>query len=142
MPFDPRRRRRRSRHTRFIPFFDVPPDGGIAGSDTFQIHYSRCPFPSRKRARAALSACAVFVNGMVGGYGTLMSDGYPTAARDRAERAGEYRTRGRRLGPVAVGALAARYSFQTAIALLAGLYVLDMVATLFLIPELKGVELE
>ncbi len=45
-------------------------------------------------------------------------------------------------GPVAVGALAARYSFQTAIALLAGLYVLDMVATLVLIPELKGVELE
>ncbi|MDP9586818.1 UNVERIFIED_ORG: hypothetical protein J2791_006148 [Burkholderia contaminans] len=45
-------------------------------------------------------------------------------------------------GPVAVGALAARYSFQTAIALLAGLYVLDMVATLFLSLELKGVELE
>ncbi|CAI8774032.1 hypothetical protein EMIT0158MI4_150095 [Burkholderia ambifaria] len=45
-------------------------------------------------------------------------------------------------GPVAVGALAARYSLQTAIALLAGLYVLDMVATLFLSPELKGVELE
>jgi hypothetical protein len=45
-------------------------------------------------------------------------------------------------GPVAVGALAARYSFQVAIALLAALYVLDMVATLFLIPELKGVELE
>ncbi|MBY4768140.1 hypothetical protein K6W39_13120 [Burkholderia ambifaria] len=57
----------------------------------------------------------MFVNGMVGGFGTLTSDGYPTAAR---------------------------YSFQTAIALLAGLYVLDMVATLFLIPELKGVELE
>jgi len=45
-------------------------------------------------------------------------------------------------GPVAVGALAARYSFHTAIALLAGLCVLDMVATLFLIPELTGVELE
>lgn len=43
---------------------------------------------------------------------------------------------------MAVGALAARYSFQTAIALLAGLYMLDMVATLFLIPELTGVELE
>jgi hypothetical protein len=43
---------------------------------------------------------------------------------------------------VVVGALAARYSFHTAIALLAGLCVLDMVATLFLIPELTGVELE
>ncbi len=85
----------------------------------------------------------MFVNGMVGGYGTLMSDGYPTAARATAQNV--LWNIGRAVGgfgPVAVGALAARYSFQTAIALLAGLYMLDMVATLFLIPELKGVELE
>ncbi|ABI91634.1 major facilitator superfamily MFS_1 [Burkholderia ambifaria AMMD] len=84
----------------------------------------------------------MFVNGMVGGYGTLMSDGNPTAARATAQNV---------LGNIgrAVGgfgrwrsALAARYSFQTGIALLAGLYMLDMVATLFVIPELKGVELE
>ncbi len=85
----------------------------------------------------------MFVSGMVGGYGTLMSDGYPTTARATAQNV--LGNIGRAVGgfaPVAVGALAARYSFQTAIALLAGLYVLDMVATLFLIPELKGVELE
>jgi hypothetical protein len=41
-----------------------------------------------------------------------------------------------------VGALAARYSFNTVIALLASIYVLDVLATVFLIPELKGKELE
>lgn len=85
----------------------------------------------------------MFVNGMVGGYGTLMSDSYPTAARATAQNVLWNISRAvGGSGPVAVGALAARYSFQTAIALLAGLYVLDMVATLFLIPELTGVELE
>jgi len=45
-------------------------------------------------------------------------------------------------GPVVVGALVAAYSFQIAIALLAAIYLVDMVATYFLIPELKGKELE
>jgi hypothetical protein len=43
--------------------------------------------------------------------------------------------------PVVIGALAMSYSFQVAIALLAAIYVLDMLATAFLIPELKGREL-
>jgi hypothetical protein len=46
------------------------------------------------------------------------------------------------LGPFVVGAVAAQYSFHTAIALLASIYVLDILATVFLIPELKGKELE
>jgi hypothetical protein len=46
------------------------------------------------------------------------------------------------LGPLVVGALAARYSFAAAIALLASIYVLDIVATVLLIPELKGAELK
>jgi hypothetical protein len=45
-------------------------------------------------------------------------------------------------GPLAVGALAAKYSFNAAIALLASIYVLALVTTVFLIPELKGKELE
>jgi hypothetical protein len=44
-------------------------------------------------------------------------------------------------GPLAVGALAAKFSFSVAIALLASIYVLDIVVTVFLIPELKGQEL-
>ena len=38
--------------------------------------------------------------------------------------------------------MVAAYSFQIAIALLAAIYLVDMVATYFLIPELKGKELE
>ena len=45
-------------------------------------------------------------------------------------------------GPVVVGALAAAYGFQTAIALLATLYVLDLIAMWLLIPERRGAELE
>ncbi|MBR8357371.1 MFS transporter [Burkholderia vietnamiensis] len=105
------------------------------------IAYARLSDPTTMLWTGALMG--MFVNGMVGGYGTLMSEGYPTAARATAQNV--LWNIGRAVGgfgPVAVGALAAHYSFQTAIALLAGLYVLDMVATLFLIPELNGVELE
>jgi hypothetical protein len=41
-----------------------------------------------------------------------------------------------------VGALAAKYSFNVAIGVLALVYVLDIIATVLLIPELKGRELE
>ncbi|MDQ0142066.1 MFS transporter [Cupriavidus necator] len=85
----------------------------------------------------------MFVNGMIGGYGALISEAYPTAARATAQNV--LFNIGRAvggLGPIVVGAIAATYSFQLAIALLASIYVLDMIATLFLIPELKGVELE
>ena len=85
----------------------------------------------------------MFVNGMLGGYGALMSEAYPTAARATAQNV--LFNIGRAIGgfgPVVVGTLAAQYSFQVAIALLASIYVLDILATVFLIPELKGAELE
>lgn len=82
------------------------------------------------------------VNGMMGGYGAVISEAYPTAARATAQNV--LFNIGRAvggLGPVVIGALAMAYSFQVAIALLAAIYVLDMLATVFLIPELKGKEL-
>ncbi len=85
----------------------------------------------------------MFVNGMLGGYGALMSEAYPTVARATAQNV--LFNIGRAvggLGPLVVGALAAKYSFAAAIALLASIYLIDAVATLFLIPELKGKELE
>lgn len=85
----------------------------------------------------------VFVNGMMGGYGALMAELYPTHARGTAQNV--LWSIGRAVGgfgPLAIGALAAYYSFGTAIALLASIYLIDIVATLFLIPELRGVELE
>jgi hypothetical protein len=45
------------------------------------------------------------------------------------------------LGPIVVSAVAAAYGFDTAIALLALLYVADMLAFLFLIPDRRGAEL-
>jgi MFS family permease len=81
----------------------------------------------------------MFVNGMLGGYGALVSEAYPTAARATAQNV--LWNAGRAvggLGPLAVGALAAKYSFNAAIGLLASIYVCDILATVFLIPELKG----
>ncbi|VVD95335.1 MFS transporter [Pandoraea soli] len=112
-----------------------------AGAVVMVLVYARLTDPTVMLFAGALMG--MFVNGMVGGYGTLMSEAYPTAARATAQNV--LWNIGRAiggLGPIVVGALATRYSFQTAIALLASLYVLDMVATRFLIPELKGVELE
>ncbi|NYE25560.1 MFS family permease [Pigmentiphaga litoralis] len=85
----------------------------------------------------------MFVNGMIGGYGALISELYPTAARATAQNV--LFNIGRAVGgfgPLAVGAVASKYSFSAAIALLASIYVLDIFATLFLIPERKGAALD
>lgn len=105
------------------------------------IAYSQLTDPtSMLFAGAALGA---FVNGMMGGYGALMSEAYPTEARATAQNV--LFNLGRAVGgfgPVVVGAIVSAYSFQIAIAFLATIYVLDMLATIFLIPELKGKALE
>ncbi|QTF07640.1 MFS transporter [Brenneria izadpanahii] len=85
----------------------------------------------------------MFVNGMMGGYGALMSEAYPTEARATAQNV--LFNIGRAVGgfgPVVIGAIISLYSFQVAIALLAAIYVLDILATLFLVPELKGKKLD
>ena len=85
----------------------------------------------------------VFVNGMLGGYGALLSELYPTQARGTAENVLFNLGRGvGGFGPLVVGALVAAYSFQAAIALLATIYVIDIVATALLIPERCGAALE
>lgn len=84
----------------------------------------------------------MFVNGMLGGYGALISECYPTRVRATAQNV--LFNLGRAVGgfgPLVVGALAARYSFGAAISLLAVIYLIDILATVFLIPELKGAEL-
>ena len=85
----------------------------------------------------------VFVNGMLGGYGALMAELFPTAARATAQNV--LFNLGRGVGgfaPLVIAAVAAAYSFQLAIGLLSIIYVIDIIATVFLIPERKGVELE
>ena len=84
----------------------------------------------------------IFVNGMLGGYGALLSELYPTEARATAENVLFNLGRGvGGFGPLVVGALVANYSFAIAIAALAIIYVIDIVATLLLIPERKGAPL-
>jgi MFS family permease len=104
------------------------------------VVYSRLTDPM-----ALLIAGAVmgfFVNGMLGGYGALMSELYPTAARATAQNV--LFNIGRAVGgfgPLVVGTVAAAFGFDTAIALLAVLYLLDIVAMWFLIPERRGAAL-
>ncbi len=83
-----------------------------------------------------------FVNGMLGGYGALMSELYPTEARATAQNV--LFNIGRAVGgfgPLVIGAVAGTLGFATAIALLALIYLLDIVALLLLIPERRGAAL-
>jgi MFS family permease len=113
----------------------------MAGAAVMVVVYSRLT-----DASALLVAGPVmgfFVNGMIGGYGTLMSELYPTAARATAQNV--LFNIGRAVGgfgPLTVGAVALAYGFEIAIALLAVLYVVDIVALWLLIPERRGAELE
>lgn len=112
-----------------------------AGAVVMVLVYSQLNDPDSMLWAGAVMG--MFVNGMLGGYGALMSEAYPTEARATAQNL--LFNIGRAIGgfgPIVVGALATAYSFQIAIALLAAIYVLDMLATVLLIPELKGVELE
>ena len=104
------------------------------------ITYSQLTDPTEMLVAGAF--LGMFVNGMMGGYGALMAEAYPTEARATAQNV--LFNLGRAvggLGPVVVGAVVSAYSFSIAIAFLAVIYVIDMVATVFLVPELKGKEL-
>ena len=104
------------------------------------ITYSQLTDPTAMLVAGAF--LGMFVNGMMGGYGALMAEAYPTEARATAQNV--LFNLGRAVGgfgPVVVGAIVSAYSFSTAIAFLAVIYVIDMVATVFLVPELKGKEL-
>lgn len=104
------------------------------------ITYSQLTDPTAMLVAGAF--LGMFVNGMMGGYGALMAEAYPTEARATAQNV--LFNLGRAVGgfgPVVVGAIVSAYSFSIAIAFLAVIYVFDMVATVFLVPELKGKEL-
>ena len=104
------------------------------------ITYSQLTDPTAMLVAGAF--LGMFVNGMMGGYGALMAEAYPTEARATAQNV--LFNLGRAVGgfgPVVVGAIVSAYSFSIAIAFLAVIYVIDIVATVFLVPELKGKEL-
>jgi MFS family permease len=113
----------------------------MAGAAVMVVLYAQQTEPSVLLVAGAVMG--FFVNGMLGGYGALMSELYPTAARATAQNV--LFNIGRAVGgfgPLAVGTIAAAYGFSHAIALLAVLYVVDIVALWLLIPERRGAELE
>jgi MFS family permease len=110
------------------------------GAAIMVVVYSRLADPTALLIGGAVMG--FFINGMLGGYGAMMSELYPTAARATAQNV--LFNIGRAIGgfgPVVVAAIAAALGFQTAIALLAVLYLIDVVALWFLIPERKGQDL-
>jgi MFS family permease len=114
--------------------------GYMLGAAIMVVVYSRLVDPTALLIGGAVMG--FFVNGMLGGYGALMSELYPTGARATAQNV--FFNIGRAVagfGPLAVGAVSASYGFQTAIALLALLYLVDIAALLLLVPERRGAEL-
>jgi MFS family permease len=112
-----------------------------AGAFLMVLIYSQLTTPITLLIGGAIMG--IFVNGMLGGYGALLSELYPTEARATAENVIFNLGRGvGGFGPFVVGALAVSYSFTVAIALLATIYLVDIAATAFLIPERKGAPLE
>jgi MFS family permease len=85
----------------------------------------------------------LFVNGMIGGYGAMMSELYPTEARATAQNTLFNLGRGvGGFGPYVVGLVTAAYSFKVTAILLSSTYILDIFATAFLLPETRGVTIE
>ncbi|MDH7799072.1 MULTISPECIES: MFS transporter [unclassified Beijerinckia] len=84
----------------------------------------------------------IFLSGMIGGYGALISESYPTQARATAQNVLFNIGRGiGGFGPLVIGVLATQYSLSVALSLLVFVWALDIVATIFLIKERKGEEL-
>ena len=112
----------------------------MLGAAIMVVVYSKLTDPTVLLIGGAVMG--LFVNGMLGGYGALMSELYPTTARATAQNV--LFNVGRAIGgfgPIVVSAVAAAYGFDTAIALLALLYLADMLAFLLLIPDRRGAEL-
>lgn len=78
----------------------------------------------------------IFVNGMMGGYGALITNLYPSHIRGTAQNV--LWSIGRALGgfgPAIFGAVLTHISYSQALLLLASIYILDFLVTLLLIPS-------
>lgn len=84
-----------------------------------------------------------FCNGMMAGYGALLSEHYTTDARSTAQNF--IFNSGRAVGgfaPVIIGMLATKYTLNGALVVLAFIYLIAAVNVLFLVPETKDVNLD
>jgi len=102
-------------------------------------------YPQIKDATLLLIAggiTGIFLSGMIGGYGALISESYPTQARATAQNVLFNVGRGvGGFGPLVIGILATQYSLSAALSLLMIAWALDIVATVLLIKERKGEQL-
>lgn len=102
------------------------------GAVVMMIGYAQLSDPMLMLFAGAL--LGLFVNGMIGSYGALISDTYPLQARATAQNILFNLGRGvGGLGPLAIGALVTQVSYTAAISLLAAVYLLDIFAILFLL---------
>ncbi len=85
----------------------------------------------------------MFANGMIGGYGTLIAELYPTELRATAQTAlyNTGRFIGGGAGPVVIAAIATGSGFAFAIGCVACIYAVAFIA-MFFVPDKKGQALE
>lgn len=107
-----------------------------AGAFVSLLGYSQLTAPVAVLLGGAVMG--VFANGMLGGYGAIIAESYPTAARATAQNVlfGIGRGVGG-LAPLVVALLAGWRGFATALSFLALIYIVDMLAML-LIPERRA----
>ena len=108
-----------------------------AGAMAMAFIYPQVRDPSTLLLVGAITG--VFLSGMIGGYGALIAESYPTRGRATAQNVLFNIGRGvGGFGPLVVGLLAARYSLAIALSSLVVIWALDIFATVFLIKERKG----
>ncbi|MEU4667748.1 MFS transporter [Amycolatopsis sp. NPDC023774] len=110
-----------------------------AGAALSVLGYSQLSSPWALMVGGAVMGA--FANGMIGGYGALMAELYPTAIRSTAQNV--LFNLGRAVGgfaPIVVAIVAAGYGFGFAIGVLSVIYLLDMVAMIF-IPDRRAEQL-
>jgi benzoate transport len=110
------------------------------GAATSVLAYSQITDPTLLLAGGFIMGA--FANGMLGGYGALMAELYPTEARATAQNV--LFNIGRGIGgfaPIVIAVIASQYGFPFALGLLPAIYILAFL-TMFLVPERKGAELD
>jgi MFS family permease len=108
-----------------------------AGAMAMAFIYPQVKDPTALLVVGAITG--VFLSGMIGGYGALIAESYPTLGRATAQNVLFNIGRGvGGFGPLVVGFLAAQYSLTIALSSLVVIWALDICATAFLIKERKG----
>ena len=87
-------------------------------------------------------ASGITLSGMIGGYGALISESYPTQARATAQNILFNFGRGvGGFGPLVIGWLASMYSLPAALSFLVAIWIVDIVVTMTMIKERRGAPL-